>query len=82
MKRRERELHLPLDAGGPQDPQLRRLRDRPIEQRRLSDAGLSVNHQDPAVASSGSAEQATERLALALAAEQLISRRPREHPKL
>jgi hypothetical protein len=82
LKRRERELHLSLDPDGPKDPQLPPLLDGPIEQRGLPDAGLSMHHQDPAVAAARSAQQAAEHLALATAAEQLGSRWPREPQSL
>ena len=75
MKRGERQLHLPLDTDCPDDPKLPRLRDRPLEQRSLADARLSMHHQDPAIAAARRLEQPTERLALALPAEQLASRR-------
>jgi hypothetical protein len=58
------------------------LLDRPIEQRRLSDARLSVHHQDPALAAARGAQQAAEHLALAPSTEQLGSRRLRERPNV
>ena len=74
MKRREWELHLPLDPDGPQHPQLPPLLDHPVEQRGLPDARLSMHHQYPAVAAARTVEQAGEDLALTLPAEQLGSR--------
>ena len=78
LKRRERELHLPLDPDRRGRPETPPLLDRPLEQRGLADAGLSVHDQDPAVAAARSLEQAAEHLALAVSADQLASRRPRE----
>jgi hypothetical protein len=82
LKRRERELHLALDPDGPQAPELPPLLDCPLEQRGLPDARISMHYQDPAVAAARSIEQTAERLALALPAEQLASRQPREHPNV
>jgi len=41
-----------------------------------------VHHDDPAVAAARCVEQALQHLALALAAEQLASRRPDKHPNV
>ena len=46
LQRRERQLHLRLDAGGPHDAELRRRLDRPLEQGGLADARLSVHDRD------------------------------------
>jgi hypothetical protein len=82
LKRRERELHLPLDADGAQNPHLPCLLDCPIEQRGLPDARLSMHRHHPAVAIARGIQQAAEHLVLTLAAEQLGSRRPRERPNV
>ena len=73
LKRRERELHLPLDPDGPDDPKLPPRLDRPIEQRGLADARLAMHHQGRPVAAARGVEQAVEHLALAFPAEQLGS---------
>ena len=68
------ELHLAFDADGAGDAKLLPRLDRVLEQRGLADARLSVQHQDAAAAVARGLEQPVEHLALALAAEQVLSR--------
>ncbi len=77
LERRKWKLHLALDPDGPQDLQLPLLLDHPIEQCCLADARLAMHDQDATVAGARTVGQADERLALALAADQLRSRWPR-----
>ena len=74
------ELHLPLDARPSRATRKssRRL-DRVLEQRRLADAGLSVHHEDGAVAAPRGLQQPVEHLALALPAEQPPRLRADDH---
>jgi hypothetical protein len=82
LERCEWELHLSLDPRGSQDPKATPLLDRPVEQRRLPDTWFAKHHQGPAVAAARGVEQAVEHFALAVAAEQLGSRRPAERHTL
>jgi hypothetical protein len=70
-----RELHLRLDPTGPSDAKPPPCLDRVLEQRGLADARLSVHHQDAAVPAACRLEEPVERLALAAASEQMLSRR-------
>ena len=49
LKRGVRQLHLPLDTDGLNDPKLPRSLACVLEQRGLADARLSMHHQDPAM---------------------------------
>ena len=79
LQGRERELHLPLDTGGPRDPETRRRLDRVFQQRRLTDPRLASHNQRTALPTARRLEQPVEHLALAAPAEQLLSRPPRDH---
>jgi hypothetical protein len=68
LKRRERELHLPLDPEGPDDPKPPPRLDRVPQQSGLAYARLSVHHQDPAVPAARGPQQPFEHLALTLPA--------------
>ena len=70
LQRRVGELHLPLDARGPDDPKVLARLDRVLEQRGLADARLAVHHQHAAVAVARGVQQPLEHRALALPAEQ------------
>ncbi len=74
VKGRVGELHLLLDterSDGPEPPS--RL-DRVVEQRRLADARLSIDHQHAAVPAARRFEEPVEHLALAAPPEQMLSR--------
>jgi hypothetical protein len=75
LERRERELHLGLDAACPGDPKLARGVGRVLEQGGLADARLSVCHQHAAASSARAVQQPVERLPFAFPAEQRPSRR-------
>jgi hypothetical protein len=74
LQRRKGQLHLPLDPGRSDDAKLGRGLDRPVQQRGLADARLTVHHQDTAFAAARGSQHAVEHLPLALSAEQLATR--------
>jgi len=76
LDRRERELHLPLDAAGAGDAELRPRDGCVLEQRGLADARLPVHHERPAGPAARGLQHAVDRLALALPPEQLLGRAP------
>jgi hypothetical protein len=81
MQRSERELHLPLDSGRAGDPEVHgRLARRP-EQRRLSDARLTVERENAALSLSGCVEHAVDDIALSLPADQLRAGCLRNDPR-
>ena len=77
LQRRKRQLHLALDAARAGDAELSLRLDRVIQQRRLADARLAVQHQDAAAAVARRPQQPVDRLALALASDQVLSRHPK-----
>jgi hypothetical protein len=81
LEGRERELHLPLDSDRASDVKIGRCLERVLEQSRLADARLAVDGQDTSVASPCSLEHAVKNLELALPADQLHCRCPRDHPQ-
>ena len=80
LERRVVELHLPLDARGPDDAEVLARLDRVLEQRGLADAGVAVHDEDGAVTVPRGIQQPLEHLALALPAEQPPGLRPDDHP--
>jgi hypothetical protein len=73
LNRCERELHLRFDPGCPGDPKLARSTDRVLEQRRLADARLAMDHQHAATPAAAAVQEPVEHLPLAFPAEQLAS---------
>jgi len=71
VNRRERQLHLSFDAGGPGDAKLRPRPDRIVQERTLADARLSMHDQHVAVPVARGFEQAVERLALTFAPKEV-----------
>ncbi|HMJ37474.1 MAG TPA: hypothetical protein VK501_26450 [Baekduia sp.] len=74
LKRRERQLHLALDADGAGDAERRARLDRVLQQGRLADARLSVQHEDAAAAVARGPQKPVEHFALAVASHQVLSR--------
>lgn len=72
MQSREGELTLRLDPHGASDAHRARAVARVREQRRLADPGLSTNEQDAAAPAPRSREQAVDRGALTLPADQHV----------
>ena len=70
LNRRERELHLRFDPGGPSDPEVAPGLDRVLEQRGLADARFAVHHQHATTPGAHAVQQPVENLALAFPAEQ------------
>jgi hypothetical protein len=73
LKRRERELHLRIDARRPGDPKPARSLNCVLEQRGLSDARFAMHHQHNTTPAARGVQQPVEYLALALPAEQPTS---------
>jgi predicted ester cyclase len=73
LNRRERELHLALDSGAPDDSHGRRLVDRVVEQRRLADAGLAMDDEGATVSVTGRRHQPIEGRSFAFPTQQLHS---------
>src|SRR3954447_23674904 len=69
MDRRERQLHLRLDASDLGDAEPRRLARGVAQQRGLSDARRAADHESGASTASGSSEHTVEALALVCSAE-------------
>jgi hypothetical protein len=76
VEAREAELHLRLDAGRPDDGEVRRRLNQVLQQRRLPDAGLAAQHQSAALAPPDVPDQPVQRAALAGATEK-VSAPPR-----
>ena len=74
MEGREGQLHLRLDADGPDHPALLATGCRVLEERRLADSGLASQHQGPALARAGRSDERVERPALARATTQRHAR--------
>jgi hypothetical protein len=70
VQRRVVEIELPFDARSPDDVKVFGGLDGVLEQRRLANAGVSVHHEDGAVAAARGIQQPVEHRALALPAEQ------------
>ena len=70
MQAGEGELHLGLHAGCAHHPELRRLLDEVLEQRRLADTRLTTDHQCPAFARADGLDQPVEHVAFAATARQ------------
>ena len=79
LERRIGELHLALDPDGAGDLKAPPRLDRILQQRGLADARLSVHHEDPAASLACPLEQPFQHLALTLAAQKLLARRPGDH---
>ena len=73
LKRRKRQLHLPLNPDGTSHAKLPSRLDRPLEQRRLADPRLSMQHQGAAATIARSLQKPVEQLTLAIPPEQLPS---------
>ena len=71
MQAGEGELHLSLDAGESDDPEVRRLIRDVLEQRGLADARLTVHHQRPTPAIPYGVQQTVECVDHILATNQL-----------
>jgi hypothetical protein len=82
LKGRVRELHLALDTRGPQDAKLPPGLDRVLQQCRFAGTRLSIHDQDSTVPAARGLQEPLEHLALALPAEQLLSRHACERPGL
>ena len=80
LQRRVVKLHLPLDAGSPNDAEILARLDRVLEQRGLADAGVSVHHKDGAASVPRGIQQPLEHRALALPAQQPPRVRTDDHP--
>ncbi len=80
LQRRVVELHLPLDARSANDAEVLARLDSGFEKRGLTDAGVSVDHQDTAVTVPHGSQQPVEHRALALPAQQPPRLRPDDHP--
>jgi hypothetical protein len=80
LQRRVVKLHLPLDAGNPNDAEILARLDRVLEQRGLADAGVSVHHKDGAASVPRGIQQPLEHRALALPAQQPPRVRTDDHP--
>ena len=70
MHRRERQVHLGLDAGDPRRPERRRLARAVIQERGLADPRLAADHQDRALAAADVVQHPIEHLALGGTAQQ------------
>ena len=75
MKGRVGELHFLLDPERSDGPELPSGLDRVVEQCRLADTGLSMDHEHAAVPAASGVEEPVEHLALAPPSEQMLSRR-------
>ena len=65
MQAREGQLHLGLHPHRPHDGQIRRRLDQVLQQRRLPDPGLALQHQRPALALADRRDQPVQQRALA-----------------
>ena len=74
LKRCERQLHLALDANGAGDAERRARLDRVLQQGRLADTRLSVQHEDAAAAVARGVQKSVEHLALATASHEVLAR--------
>ncbi len=81
LHRRIVELHLRLDACGPNNAKALRRLDRVLEQRGLAHAGVSVHHEDGVAAVPRVLQQPLEHRALAFPANQPISLDRCDHPR-
>ncbi len=80
LQRRVVELHLPLDARSPDDAKILARLDRPLQQRRLADTGISVHHEDGAVTVPRGLQQPLQHRPLASPAQQPPRLRTDDHP--
>ena len=72
----ERELHLALDPGAPDDSQRRGPLDRVVQQSRLADAGLATDDEGAPIAVAGGLHQPIEGGSFAFPTQQLHSPHP------